>query len=135
SPTVSPSTRPLSNREVATLCRLQRPGSATEILAARRIERKWVGPSNSNTDTPPNALSTSPVCTPRMRLPSLTQALLALAKLTSCSLLVVFSRFANCAIGGAAYSPTPYMIRASVTPARPTGHAIRHTDTPEALVT
>ena len=54
-----------------------------------------------------------------MRLPSLTQALLEPAKLTSASLLVVFSRLANCAIGGAAYSPMPYMISASVRPGEP----------------
>ena len=70
-----------------------------------------------------------------MRLPSFTQALLVPAKLMSASLLVVFSRLANCASGGATYSPTAYMTRDSVRPARPTGQAMRHTDTPEARVT
>src|SRR5258708_4102696 len=70
-----------------------------------------------------------------MRFPSFTEALLDPAKLTSANLSVVFSRFANCANGGAAYSPMPYMTSASVSPARPTGQAIRQTDTPEARVT
>ncbi len=70
-----------------------------------------------------------------MRLPSLTHALLEPAKLMSASLLVVFSRFANWAMGGATYSPIPYMTIAIVRPARPTGHAMRHTETPEARVT
>ena len=46
----------------------------------------------------------------RMRLPSFTHALLEPAKLTSASLLVVFSRLANCASGGATYSPMAYMV-------------------------
>ena len=94
-----------------------------------------VGPSSSNSDTPPKDWSISPVCTRRIRLPSLTQALLWPAKLTSANLLVVFSRLASCASGGATYSPTPYIVNASVSPAIPTGQAILHTDTPEARVT
>src|SRR6202522_940805 len=70
-----------------------------------------------------------------MRLPSFTHAPLDPAKLTSENLLLVFSRFANCASGGAPYSPTAYIVSARVAPARPTGQAMRHTDTPEARVT
>ena len=70
-----------------------------------------------------------------MTPPSLTQALLVPAKLTSAILSVVFSRFANCASGGAAYSPVQNMTSASVMPASATGQAMRHTDTPEARVT
>ena len=70
-----------------------------------------------------------------MRLPSFTHAPVEPAKLTSASLLVVFSRLANCASGGATYSPMPNMHSASVRPASPTGHATRHTDTPDARVT
>src|SRR5712672_3227754 len=105
------------------------------MRSARFTESKRFDPSSSNSDTPPNVWSTSPVCTRRMRLPSLTQALPDPAKLMSASLLVVFSRLAICAMGGATYSPIPYMTSAMVRPARPTGHAMRHTETPEARVT
>ncbi len=121
---------------VATLCRLQRPGFATEMRARPAGSSAIWSVHPIGTATPRRRRDpTSPVCTRRMRFPSFTQALLDPAKLTSANLSVVFSRFANCAIGGAAYSPMPYMMRASVSPARPTGQAIRQTDTPEARVT
>src|SRR6202522_3602145 len=102
----------------------QRPGSATEMRSARLIDLRRFAPSSSYNDTPPKDWSISPVCTLRMRLPSFTHALLVPAKLTSASLLVVFSRLANCARGGATYSPTAYMVKDKVRPARATGQAI-----------
>ena len=127
---------PRRSVEVATLCRLQRPGigdrnplgALDRAQLGRPIELEQRHPAEGAVDLaglhPQDEVAVLDPGAARCRRNS---------RPPVCWWSFRVWRTAPC--GGAAYSPMPYMMSARVSPARPTGQAMRHTDTPEARVT